>query len=152
VEGGELSSKNVGGEAGLLFQEYGCVVLPYGARDFIMFCGNSFHCPLPVHPKQPSQPGNKRKRGKDREEVKVKRYSIATFLGNKVKSSVQLGSTEVDQSLEMNDFVPEDLNNHFSTYEKYYKHVVNQCRCDNVAVPIMNPRQLELALRNRKTH
>jgi len=152
VEGGELSSKNVGGEAGLLFRECGCVVIPYGARDFIMFCGNSFHCPLPVHPKQLSQPGNKRKRRKDTEEVKVKRYSIATFLGNKVKSPVLLESAEVNQSLEIADFVPEDVKDYFSTYKKCYKHVVNQCRHDNVAVPIMNPRQLEQALRKKKNH
>jgi len=105
-----------------------------------------------VHPKQLSQPGNKRKRRKDTEEVKVKRYSIATFLGNKVKSPVLLESAEVNQSLEIADFVPEDVKDYFSTYKKCYKHVVNQCRHDNVAVPIMNPRQLEQALREKKNH
>jgi len=71
VEGGELSSKNFGGEAGLFFLEHGCAVLPHGVADVIVFYGNTYHCPLPVHP---TQSGSKRKKGKGqgkREEVRV---------------------------------------------------------------------------------
>ena len=74
---------------------------------------------------------------------------MATFLGNKVMSSIQLGSAEVDQKKETNDFVPEEVKDCFPTYEKHCEFVVNQCRHDNAAVPIVNPRQLELALRRK---
>lgn len=68
VKGGEIHTKDIGASGGQLFIEYG-MILPYASTDVIIFCGNCFHCPLPVHPYN----------GKNATDLC--RYSIVTFLG-----------------------------------------------------------------------
>ena len=81
---GELSSKYshnaVGGQ---LFLEWGALILPYGESDAIIFCGNSFHAPMPPTPSKQFFSVNKKRKHIGSAPLKVKRYSLASF----VKSS-----------------------------------------------------------------
>jgi hypothetical protein len=81
---GELSSKYThNAEGGQLFLEWGALVLPYGPNDAIIFCGNSFHAPMPPTPSTQFVSTNKKRTNDGSALLKVKRYSVASF----VKSS-----------------------------------------------------------------
>lgn len=82
VEGGILSSANtVNAESGQLFIEYGSLLLPYGLRDCIFFCGNSFHCPIPPNPCTDTISENRKRKQDSKPILQLHRYSIASFLG-----------------------------------------------------------------------
>jgi hypothetical protein len=82
VEGGKLSaSDTVNAESGQLYIEYGSVLLPYGVRDCIFFCGNSFHCPLPPNPSTATIMENKKRKHNSEDKIELCRYSVASFLG-----------------------------------------------------------------------
>ena len=70
VTGGAIASSNIGATCGQIFLEQG-PILPYAFRDAVMFCGNSFHAPLPINPLH-----------HDNDDC-PKRYSIVSFLGSK---------------------------------------------------------------------
>jgi hypothetical protein len=82
VEGGKLSFQDtVDADSGQLFLEYGSAVLPYGHRDCIFFCGNTFHCPLPLNPATATTIENKKRKQGGEKKVELCRYSVASFLG-----------------------------------------------------------------------
>jgi hypothetical protein len=81
VAEGELSSKYThNAEGGQLFLEWGALVLPYGASDAIIFCGNSFHAPMPPNPSKQVCSTNKKRKRQALQLLKVKRYSVASFV------------------------------------------------------------------------
>ena len=80
---GELRSKYThNAEGGQLFLEWGALVLPYGPSDAIIFCGNSFHAPMPPTPSEQIVASNKKREKGGLPKVKVKRYSLASFVKN----------------------------------------------------------------------
>jgi hypothetical protein len=81
VAEGELRSTYThNAEAGQLFLEWGSLVLPYGARDAIIFCGNSFHAPVPPTPSSQVIDTNRKRKQLASAPMKVKRYSLASFV------------------------------------------------------------------------
>jgi hypothetical protein len=81
VEEGELRSKYThNAEGGQLFLEWSALVLPYGPRDAIIFCGNSFHAPMPPHPSEQLITTNRKRKQDSSPPVTVKRYSLASFV------------------------------------------------------------------------